>query len=835
MKKIFLLSIALLLTSLLKAQYPGGGGGGAPGGKMPSIGHLYGKVLDAKTKESVEFASVALLWFDKDSAVAGCLVKTNGDFSLDNLSFGAFRLRISFIGYKTIEQKIFMNMQNIDKDLGNIMLAPDEELLKEVVVTEDKATVQMSIDRKVYNVDKDISARGGTGLDAVKNIPSVTVDADGNVSLRNNSVAIYVDGKPTTLTLQQIPSDQIDRVEIITNPSVKFDASTTGGILNVILKRNSKPGYNGVIMGGIGTNDRYNGMASLNIKQGKFNVFGMYNYNTQTNYNDGFTNRINATLPPSSTYTGTINKFYNQTDTNRMKNTFQFARAGFDYYINNRSTLTISGNYVHGSFNSNDFQHYVNNDYYGNFASGGDRVNSTRTSFQNYTGQINYQHTYPKQGKEFTTSLTLNGGQMNTTYTYTTYQEKPALPQILQTSNGSKPSWMYTYQADFVNPINDYTKFETGVRSFMQKSYTTQQTFNKDSVGDMVAYTDLTNNYTITNLTNAAYVNYSSRVLGINYQAGLRFEESYYKGEITNKNISFSYMYPDAKLNKLQYCFFPAVYFSKKLPHNQEIQVNFSRKINRPNFFQLMPFVFASDNANIQIGNPQLAPEFLNLGELNYNITWGKINFLTSFYVRYTQNPITNIAYPLVSNPNVLVNTYQNGKSSMVEGLDNTLKVTPIKGLDLMANANIFYTNVSYLSGTQTITNSGYSWTGKASISYKFPGNFTLQLNGNYQAPQILPQGTTRVVEYADVTISKSIKQKLTFTLLLSDICNTKRNGTHYDTPLYVQDLSRRRESRYLRFSVMYMFGKMDSGIFKKMKQQKKEGGDDQSGMGGGF
>ena len=834
MKKIVALSIALLLTTFLKAQYPGGGGG-APGGKMPSIGHLYGKVLDAKTKEAVEFASVALLWFDKDSAVAGCLVKTNGDFSLDNLSFGAFRLRISFIGYKTIDQKIFMNMQNIDKDLGNIMLEPDQELLKEVVVTEDKATVQMSIDRKVYNVDKDISARGGTGLDAVKNIPSVTVDADGNVSLRNNSVAIYVDGKPTTLTLQQIPSDQIDRVEIITNPSVKFDASTTGGILNVILKRNTKPGYNGVIMGGIGTNDRYNGMASLNIKQGKFNVFGMYNYNTQTNSNDGFTNRENITLPSPNPYTGAIDKFYNQTDTNRMKNTFQFARAGFDYYINNRSTLTISGNYVHGAFNSNDFQHYAYNDIYDHFSSGGDRINSTRTSFQNYTGQINYQHTYPKQGKEFTTSLTLNGGQMNTNYTYTTYQERPALPQIVQTANGSTPSWMYTYQADFVNPINDYTKFETGVRSYMQRSFSTQQTFNKDSVGDLVPFTTLTNNYNITNLTNAAYVNYSSKVFGINYQAGLRFEESYYKGNITNKDISFSYMYPDAKLNKLQYCFFPAVYFSKKLPHNQEIQINFSRKINRPNFFQLMPFVFASDNANIQIGNPQLAPEFLNLGEINYNITWGKINFLTSFYVRYTQSPITNVAYPEASNPNVLVNTYQNGKNRIVEGLDNTLKVTPIKGLDLMANANIFYTTVSYLSGTQLITNNGYSWTGKASASYKFPGNFTLQLNGNYQAPQILPQGTTRIVEYADVTISKNIKQKLTLTLLLSDICNTKRNGTNYSTPDYTQELSRRRESRYIRFTAMYVFGKMDAGIFKKMKQQKKEGGDDQSGMGGGF
>lgn len=830
MKKIFLIGLAVLFSTFLKAQFPGGGGG-APGGKMPSIGHLYGKVLDAKTKEPVEFASVALLWYDKDSAVAGCLVKTNGDFSLDNLSFGAFRLRISFIGYKTIDQKMFINMQNIDKDLGNIMLEPDQELLKEVVVSEDKATVQMSIDRKVYNVEKDISTRGGTGLDAVKNIPSVTVDADGNVSLRNNSVAIYVDGKPTTLTLQQIPSDQIERVEIITNPSVKFDASTTGGILNVILKRNSKPGYNGVIMGGIGTNDRYNGMANLNIKQGKVNFFGMYNYNTQTNGNDGFTNRNNLMLPA-----GDIAKYYNQTDTNHMKNAFQFARAGFDYYINNRSTLTLSGNYVHGSFNSNDFQHYKYNDTSNVFITGGDRINSSRTSFDNYTGQINFQHTYPKQGKEFTTSLTLNGGHSHTNYTYTTYQEQP-LPHIVQTANGGTPSWMYTYQADYTNPINDYSKLETGVRSYLQRSFSTQQTFNQDSTGAMVAFSDLTNNYNITNLTNAAYINYSSKVIGLNYMAGLRFEESYYKGNITNKDVSFSYMYPDAKMNKLQYCFFPAVYLSKKLPHNQEIQVNFSRKINRPNFFQLMPFVFASDNANIQIGNPQLAPEFLNLGELNYNITWGKINFLTSFYFRYTQNPITNVAYPEAGNPNVLVNTFQNGKDKIMEGLDNTLKVTPIKGLDLMANANIFYTTISYLSGTQTITNQGYSWTGKASISYKFPGNFTLQLNGNYQAPQIIPQGTTRVMEYLDATLSKSIKQKLTFTLLVSDVFNSKRFGTNYNTTDYIQDLSRRRETRYVRLSVMYMFGKMDASIFKKMKQQKKEGGgDDQSGgMGGGF
>jgi hypothetical protein len=847
MKKHIVLFITLILFALnVRAQFPGGGGG-APSGKMPSIGHLYGKILDAQTKEPVEFASVALLWYDKDSAVAGCLVKTNGDFSLDNLAFGAFRLRISFIGYKTIEQKMFINMQNIDKDLGDMLLQPDQELLKEVTVTEEKSAVQMSIDRKVYDVTKDISTRGGTGLDAVKNIPSVTVDADGNVSLRNNAVAIYIDGKPTTLTLQQIPSDQIDRIEIITNPSVKFDASTTGGILNVIMKRNTTPGYNGMLMGGMGTNnlqvaplgnDRYNGMATLNVKQGKFNVFGMYTYNTQTNDNNGFTNRNNIVLPPA--YFGVVQKYYNQNDTNAMKNTFQFARAGFDYYINNRNTLTVSGVYVHGSFNSTDNQNYSYSDINDKFILGGDRINHSVTSFNNYTGKIDFQHTYPKQGKEFTTNLTLNEGLMATNYTYTTYQGSymgVQLPNIIQEATGSTPSWMYTYQADYVNPINDHSKLETGVRSFMQRSFSTQATKNDSSgvPGAFDSYAALTNNYNITNLTNAAYINYSSKFLGFNYMAGLRFEETYYKGNITNKDVSFSYYYPDQHLNKLQYCWFPAVYLTKKLPHNQEFQINFSRKINRPNFFQLMPFVFASDNANIQIGNPGLQPEFVNIGEVNYNIIWWKLNFLTSFYVRYTQNPITNISYPEASNPNILVNTYQNGTNKVVEGFDNTLKLTPIKSLDLMANANIFYTTISYSSPTGTlITNNGWSWTGKASIKYNFPKNFTMQVNGNYQAPQIIPQGTTRVTEFMDVTFSKSIKQKLTFTLLVSDVFNSKKFGTNYDTPQYTQELSRRRETRYIKLTLMYMFGKMDSSLFKKLKQQKKEGGDDQGGMGGG-
>lgn len=825
------------MAGSLFAQWPGGGGGNNKGmnvGNM-SFARLYGRILDAKTKEPVEFAAAALLWFDKDSAIAGVLAKSNGDFSLENLPFGGYRLRISFLGYKNYEQRIFVNMQNIDKDLGNIMLEPDEALLKEVTVTEEKSTMTMSIDRKVYNVDKDMSAKGGTGLDAVKNIPSVNVDADGNVTLRNNNVTIFVDGRPTTLTLQQIPSDQIERIEVISNPSVKFDASATGGILNVIMKKNTKPGYNGIVMGGIGTNDRYNGMFNLNVKENPFNFFIMYNYNQQTNLNDGFTDRTNF-------YNGRTIGYYTQTNLARFTNAFQFGRLGFDYNINNRNTITLSGNYVHGEFNTYDKQNSTTYDSTHSQINTGYRINDSKSWFTNYTAQLQYRKTFPTAGKEITSDFNFNHNYGNSGYLYTTENyllnnssADPFLSNYLK-NNGNSGADMYNYQLDFVNPLNDFTKFETGVKANYSKSRNKQNTYYKTFADlDYTEDTSLTNHYAIENLITAAYVNYSSKQWGIGYQAGVRFESSSYKGTLTNKGQSFSYEYPTG-IDNLMNALFPGVYFSKKLPRNQEVQLNFSRKIDRPNFFQLMPFVMASDQQNIRIGNPKLTPEFHNIAELNYNIVWGKLNYLSSFYGRFTENPITNVAYPQSPGSVVLINTWQNGKNSYRYGWENTLKFTAFKNLDVTANFNYFYTEVSWNpTPTTTETNSGFTYNGKATLIYKFPKNISFQINGNYEAPKILPQGTTKPQYFMDATLSYNYKFKWMFNLLLSDCFNTKRMGTHYDTPYYIQDMARRRESRYLRLSITYIFGKMDVSIFKRAKQQK--GGDNSmmDGMGGGF
>jgi iron complex outermembrane recepter protein len=509
--KNFITFLFILALTTVNAQFPNMGVGGMGGGKMniPSIAKVFGKVVDSKTKKPIEYASVAILWFSKDSVVAGQVTKSNGEFAFENMSFGGFRIRITFIGYKKYEEKFYLNFTPLEKDLGNIELQADETVLNEVTVVGEQSALTMSIDRKTYNVDKDLSAKGGTGIDAVKNVPGVSVDADNNVTLRNQSVMILIDNRPTTLTLQQIPSDQIDRIEVITNPSVKYDASTTGGILNVILKKNNKPGYNGMVMLSAGTGDRYMGMANINIKENPFNFFAMYSFNYGSNTASGYTGRVNN-VP----ILGGISSF-DQWNNTLMTNQFQFGRFGADYNINNRNLITLSGNFVGGNFSSGDAQTFGVYDVNKNPIVYGDRFNDQAHGFKNYTGQLQYKKTYTKPGKELTADAMYNymegsGGYNFTTRNYFSGSLMPNNPEIQKNENFSG-SHMMNAQIDYVNPITESKKIEWGLKSNYSTNISDNHTFNyKYSDESFREDTVMTNLYKIDNLVSGAYVNYSA-------------------------------------------------------------------------------------------------------------------------------------------------------------------------------------------------------------------------------------------------------------------------------------------------------------------------------------
>ncbi len=831
MKNTFL--FLLLLSALaFRAQMPGGNNSQMAKAMKDIKGRVYGKIVDASTQKPVEYASVVVLWYNKDSLLGGSLTAENGDFNIDNLPpMGGFRIKVTQIGYQTYTSKFYIQMPNkIEVDLGDIALKIDQKQLGEVDVVAEKSQVTMNIDKRVYNVDKDLSVKGGTAVDAMKNVPGVSVDADGNAQLRNQSPSIFVDGRPSNLTLQQIPADQIDRIEVITNPSVKYEAQATGGILNIILKKNLKPGYNGIAMGNMGTNDRYGAMLNLNVKEGKWNFSGMYNFNQGFNDTKGYTDRIQL-----NDSTGDATGYFNQDNNVRQKYMFNFGKLGIDYSLTNRDMLTLNAMLMAGQFNTTDNQDYhaLNADQIEKIY--GHRQNQQFAQFQNYNGQLMYKKTYPKAGKELSADISYNYTNSDNGYLFTTndvFVDSTTLPPPYYEKNtGASNANQFVFQLDFVNPNSDNNKFEAGIRSFYKNSISSNDAYS--SIGSEDNYqkdSAMSNRYVIDDMVNAAYVNYSNKTIwNINYQAGLRFEQSFYQGNITDRNESFSYQYPSSAEDIMK-SLFPGIYLSKKTDKGHEWQLNFSRKIKRPNFFQLMPFVMFSDRQNIRIGNPELKPEFRNIAELNYNKVFTNGNYLGSLYMRYEEQPITNVAYPAPDRPNVLINTFVNGENSIQYGMEHTIKYTFFKNLDAMLNVHGYYI---YMKGLivptePEVTAEGPAFDAKATLSYKFPKQLTLQVNGGYRSPQVLLLGNTLDMYYMDISLNKMIGTKWVLNATLSDVFNSKRMGTHYQTPYYIQDMSRRREQRFFRFSVTYIFGKMDASIFKKGKQMRNQ--DNQQG-----
>ncbi|MCX6351473.1 MAG: outer membrane beta-barrel family protein [Bacteroidetes bacterium] len=804
---------------------------GKGGFKMPQIGRLYGTIIDAKTNKAVEFASVALFSIVKDSAVAGDLAKGNGDFSLDNLPFGSFKLKVSFIGYKSKEIKVSITPQTVEQDLGNISIDPEFVETKSVEITGEKSTMVMSIDRKVYNVDKDISVRGGTALDVMRNIPSVTVDNDGNASLRNNSTQIYIDGKPTSMTLLQIPADQIEKVEIITNASAKFEASATGGILNIVMKKNLKPGYNGVISAGAGTNNRLNGNILFNLKKNRVNPSMMYGYNQSYNYNNGYTHRTNLNHR-------TVTNYFNQENQTTMGNMMHNARIGLDYQLTNRSTISISEMVMRGINITNDSQEFNTKSPALNTLISGDRLMGGKGNMYNSTSQISYKRTFPQKGKEFSADVNYNysGGDNNTDYSTKNYDIYggllPANPE-LQNQNGFSKNHNISFQSDYTLPKNDTTKIETGIRLNYKKSESLFNATNYDyTESKYMRDTFLSNHYMITDMVNAAYITYTSMIkkYAIGYHGGLRFEQSYYMGEVVDKGQTFSYNYPST-LQTIPKALFPSIYFSKKVKETHEFQLNFSRKINRPNFFQLMPFVMHSDKFNYRIGNPKLSPEFTNLSEFNYNKTLPKGNYLASLYFRYTEAPITMVVTVVPGNEGILRNTHENGKNSFIFGSDHAFKYQFSPKWDVMASINPYYLIINSTASQGNLSNAGFSFNSKLMTIYKLPLGINLQVNGEYEAPKVIPQGYIKARYSMDVSLAKDFFGIGSVNLSVNDVFNTRRMWVQYDTEAYQQEISRRRESRYIKFGFNYRFGKMDASFMKKrsskQNQMQNNGGGD--------
>jgi outer membrane receptor protein involved in Fe transport len=870
MNKFYFSILFLIASTAAMAQYPQAGNRGNGGGRNMDMGHFYGKVLDGNTDKPIEAASVQLTQLKMDTVtkqrksiiVAAMLTDKKGEFSIDKLPvLGNFNLVISSVGHATFTDQISFNLKTnsdksqmlnaIDKDLGNIKLLPQEKQLANVVVTANKSLMQMSIDRKVFNVDKSLTSVGGTAVDVMRNVPSVNVDIDGNVTLRNASPQIFVDGRPTTLTLDEIPADEIESIEIITNPSAKFDASGGGaGILNIVMKKNKKPGYNGNLRTGVDTRGGSNAGGNINIRQGKINFFASGNYfhfkgksndaTDRTDYVNGLTSVLNQNSRP--------------TRNGRMTG----GNLGFDYFIDNRNTLTISGGIRQGKFGGDELMNITRDTLYNGTTTHSFGTSNSNSNFNwnNYNGKISFKHNFAKPNKYITADANYdyskNSNEQNVATQYYKADNSPAAPLFQQKTTGNGTNDNITIQTDYSNPVSDKIKVEAGLRAAIRNSNSENNNFIMDqSTGKYVTVQGLNSKYKYTDNVYAGYVTFSQKINNFTYQLGGRVESSKYSGALLDSNKSFSNSYPLS--------FFPSVFLTQKINDKQDIQLNYSRKINRPNFWQLIPYYNFTDPLNISVGNASLVPEFTNLLELSYdlNLKNGN-NIIATAYYRRSDNLISRYQY-WDKNPNpayndsVFISSYVNANSSEAYGLEITSMNKIASWWTLTENINLYNSKIngSNLSSSN-VTNQKLSWFGKISSTFMLPSNISIQINGDYTSKTILPPGRgggggdhwgggnlATANGYAlpiwgfDAAVKKDfLKDKsLSVSLSMNDIFNTRVTKVHSESTssknIYsIQDIRRQRDPQQVRLNVSWRFGKMDVSLFKRKNMNQGEQGD---------
>ncbi|WP_436486146.1 TonB-dependent receptor domain-containing protein [Chitinophaga sp. ARDCPP14] len=830
MRKIVSLITGWLLLFCITAVAQQPGGKAAPA----STGVIYGKLLDAQTGKPIEYASVALLRPDS-SVQTGMLSKTNGDFSFENIALNKYILKINFIGYETIYKSAVLSAKTNSVDIGNIKLKANVKSLAAVNVVGEKPAFTMAIDKRVFNVEKNLASIGGTATDVLKQVPSVNVDIDGNVTVRNGAPTIFIDGRPSTLTLDQIPADAIQNIEVVTNPSAKYDAEGMSGILNIVLKKNKKAGINGAVNAGVTSLGSTNGGIDFNLRQEKFNFFINYNFR---NRKSPMTSRLfRKNLGADST------SYTEQLEDGDFYRKFQTGRIGFDWFIDNRNTITVSENITGGNFNRYNNQILNELDDKQQKVRYGTGINNTLNGFRNYTTQLGYKHTFAKEGEELTADFTYNyaTGDNSANYSLQYFDLSgqpiydPKKPE-LRYGSGEGTTKYVTAQVDYVKPLTEKSKIEMGLRSNTRKFDNFTNTYGQNyPSGDFSLDTALSNSYHYQEQINAGYVSYTGAKDNFGYQVGLRAEQSNYDGETRlGEKSSYKINYPIS--------LFPSIFLSQKFKGDHELQLNYSRRIRRPWFRDLLPTIdYSGQSANT--GNPQLKPEFTNSFELSYlKDIAHKHNLLVSLYYRNTNNAITDFYVDTTLNLNgqnqhVLLSYPINASTRNSYGAEFTLRSQLTEIWDLTTNVNLAQTKIDATSNGSNLSNQGLTWFGKLNSNTKLPWNLTLQVSAEYESKQILPQGEREPKWSADAAIKKDLlkNKALSISLGIADIFNTDRNLTYTTTSFSEQENYRKRATRELRLNATWRFGKMDTHLFKRKNNKSKENNNGEMGGGDNF
>ncbi len=763
-------------------------------------GSLTGRIVEGSTNTPMERANVLLFNAGDGSQVSGTTTDGNGIFNFSNLPNDFYYLQIRFVGFETLTTRSFA-IENEGADLGTLAIAVSPIVLGYVDVTAERETFTNSIDRKVYNVERDIFSQTGSASDLLQNIPSVSVDVDGNVSLRGApNVTVFVNGQPSLLmrknsavALQQIPANTIERIEVITNPSAKYRPDGVRGIINIVLKKKSRYGFNGIVLANAGNPDRYNANATMNFSPGKVNLFGSYGFRRNNSPRISTDSRIEK--DSLSQITGC----YDNSSSSSAKPLAHIANLGLDCAIDDKNKVGISGDWFYqDSYHTQDSQTTLRDGLRRittDFAT--DRTNDEYE--KEYETNLDCEHSFDGENHVLDFELNYSGydEKENNHYhdAYTAPDSFNARHHILVQKGGH----LAEFHAGYSYPIDEETELEAGyVGEFMRDDIRySAEDYDPQSTGWITDF-NKTNRFLFRQDIHALYATFGHSIEDLSFLVGLRAEQALITSDLVTS---------DSTIPNDYFRFYPTLHLAYDSSDNHEFQINYSRRVRRADSDEHNPYPEYSDPRNMEAGNPKIKPEQTHSIEFGYHLKHERFSVVPTVYYRYNHDVFTEIRRSV--NDSTMLTTFANLANDRSAGMEFIVSGDPDESVSLNLSADAFYqvidaSNLGYSDEKSTTT-----WNAKLAANLHFTSSNLIQVYAYYRSSQLTPQGKRLPSFLLNLGLRQDLfNQRASLTLTVSDVFRSLEWKRRIDTPILYENTTSERNSRITYVGFTYRFGK---------------------------
>jgi len=808
-------------------------------GERPKIGVVFGTVEDAASGVGIEFATISILAFDADKVITGGVTDSKGRFRITEIPVGRFRAQIGFMGYNsiTVDDIRLMPRGGTEQNLGTLRLEPNVQALEAAEVVEQRSTLEMMIDRKVFRVGDDLNSAGSNATELLRNVPSIDVDIDGNLSLRGSgNVTILIDGRPSGMTgsatqslLEQIPASSIDRVEIITSPTAKYDPEGVAGILNIILKKDKLEGKNGQVSVTWGTNENHSGSFNGNIRGQKLNFSLNAGWNQRVGFRSGNSLRQQSFGGDLAGSYDSLSVLNSASISDNLRSSWNL-KTGLDWTPSSQTTWNIGVRTNQGS--NSGIEDVVNLETWSTDALGGftryglsERVNASTDL------DLGYEH---KFGERHVLQAFARWSQQTSTSHDSLWQDLPStLPDPAYLSNANLNdggSWNATLQVDYEKPLDNDGKFELGYKTILRESNEDQQFWQRDTLDNPFtqAY-----DFRYREDIHAAYATWGRKFGAWGIQVGGRGEVVYTTAQLQGDSADIAAALAQLGGTEATFVndytsFYPSTNLSYTVDDRNQWVLSYNRRVNRPRGRQVNPFVDNADPRNLRYGNPFLLPEYTDGLEFGHQLTTKALSITTSLFYKTTRDVIRRFIE--VDDAGIAYRTYVNLARQSNSGLEVVAMWRKGRSLQLRLNGSVYYQNTDGSNLAPDLGNNGFQGSAGYQVSALVKGDWKVQLNGRFRAPSQYTQGTFQGYITHSAAVSRDFyDDKLRASLRVSDIFDQQQWSYTSEGRDFFQDGTFKRQSRFVYASLTWSFGKLEPG------QQKRGRGGYDRGSGGSF